>query len=161
MTTAQNTADAAKTKAEAAQSRADAAYTLAEGKATLADVATAGYALKTEAQAMADAVKGDSNDGLNDATVYGAIAIANKAREEAASAQATADSKVTMKDVEDKGYATVTQLNTKAGELLGSDADDAEDFTIHGAHKAAAAALARAEVGVENAAIAQGAAESA
>ena len=159
--TAQSTADSAVTKADNAQNRADAAYELAETKATLADVDKAGYALTTEAQAMADAVLGSTSDNINSATVHGAIKKADAAAQAAANAQAVADSKVSMADVEKKGYATVTQLNNKASELLGSTANSAEDLTIHGAHKAADEALARAETGVSNAATAQAAAEAA
>lgn len=158
---AQGTADSAVTKAEAAQDKADDAYELAESKATLADVATAGYVLRTEAQSMANAVLGSTSDTVDSATVHGAIKRADAAAQAAANAQTTADSKVTMADVEKKGYATVTQLNNKASELLGSTADDAEDLTIYGAHKAADEALARAETGVSNAATAQSAAEAA
>ena len=158
---AQGTADGAVTAAGNAQTKADDAYALAESKATLADVKTAGYALKTEAQAMADAVLGSSSDNVNSATVHGAIKKAEAAAKAAADAQKTADGKVSMADVEKKGYATTTQLNTKAGELLGSSGDTSDKNTIYGAKKAAAEALAQANQGISDAADASQAAADA
>lgn len=158
---AQGTADTAVEKANAAQEKADEAYTLAGTKATLADVDAAGYALTTEAQAMANAVLGSSSDAATAATVYGAIAKAAAAAEAAANAQRTADSKITLAEVQELKYATQEQLNKKAGELLGSDANDADDKTIYGAHKAAAAALEKAQKGVDDASAAKSAADDA
>lgn len=159
--TAQTSADNAKDAADNAQSKADEAYELADSKASLTDVANAGYALKTEAQSMANAVLGSSSDNADSATVYGAIKKAQAAADAAATAQSTADGKVSMADVEKKGYATVTQLNTKASELLGSTGDTSANYTIYGAHKAAEEALARADKGVTDADTASKAASAA
>lgn len=66
-----------------------------------------------------------------------------------------------MDDVTAKDYATRTEAQGYANAVLGSDADTAESNTVYGAHKAADAALEKAEQGVSDAAAASEAARGA
>lgn len=166
--TAQGRADAAYSKAEAgvlaasnAQAKANSAYELAGEKATLDEVKALNYATKSEAQGYANAVLGTSADDKDDVTVYGARAAAADALAKANAAQQTANSKVTMAQVEAKNYATKTEAQNMANAVLGTNNDTSAENTVYGAKKAAAEALAKAQTGVDNAATAQAAANAA
>lgn len=165
---AQSTADEAAAAASTAQStattglnRANAAYTLAEGKTTMADVEAKGYATVAQAQGFADDVKGKEGDSATTATVYGALAAAKAADAAATLAQQTANSKVTMAEVEGKNYATISQAQGFANDVLGNSNNSAEEKTVYGAHAAAKAALEKANKGVDDAAKASAAASGA
>lgn len=158
---AQQTANSAVTAAGNAQTKADQAYALAGEKTTMAEVEAKNYATKSEAQAMADAVLGDDQDTATDVTVYGAIAKAKAANDLANTALNTANSKVTMAQVEAKNYATKSEAQGYANAVLGGTGDEADDKTVYGAHAAAAAALAKAQQGVDNASAANTAAGAA
>ena len=132
----------------------------ADVEAKLAALQPSGdYATKTELNtAVSDAkteLIGDSNDTADDNTIYGAkkaAANAAQAAEEAAGAAQTAQNKAneaynlangktTMGEVEAKGYATKTYVDTT---VLGDADDTSADKTVYGAHKAAAEALTAA-----------------
>lgn len=158
---AQQTANSAVTAAGNAQTKADQAYALAGEKTTMAEVEAKNYATQSEAQAMADAVLGDDQDKATDVTVYGAHAAAAAAKDLANTALNTANSKVTMDQVEAKNYATKTEAQNMANAVLGTDADGTNSKTVYGAHAAAAEALEKANQGIADASAAATAASGA
>ena len=138
-------ASAANTAAGAAQNRADAAHALAESKATMAEVEAKNYATKTEAQGYANAVLGNTDDDLSDKTVYGAIALANKARQEAGAADTVAQAAVkragdTMSGTLNMGGNALTGLKAPA-----ADTDAATKKYVDDAKAAALAASAKVQ----------------
>ena len=134
-------ASAANTAAGAAQNRADAAYALAEKKATMAEVEAKNYATKTEAQGYANAVLGDTDDDLTDKTVYGAIALANKARQEAGAADTVAQAAVKRAGDTMTGNFNMGGTNTVTGlKAPNADSDAATKKYVDDAKTAALAA---------------------
>lgn len=149
---AHSLASTANSTANSASSKAIEAYELAETKVTMAQVEDKNYATKTEAQGYVDVLKGAEGDSKDTVSVYGAIAAAQTAKAAADDAQRTANSKTTMADVEAKNYATKTEAQAMADVVLGNSENDADDYTVYGAHKAAAAAKEQADKGVSDAA---------
>lgn len=154
-------AETGNTAAGNAMARANDAHSLASEKTTMAEVEAKDYATKSQAQAMANAVLGDDKDTKDDVTVYGALAAAAAASAAAQNAQSTANSKVTMAQVEAKNYATKTEAQNMANAVLGTNNDASTANTVYGAKKAAAEALAKGTQGVNDAATAQAAANAA
>ena len=61
---------------------------------------------------------------------------ANNAQARANAAYELAETKTTMREVEDKGYATQAEALGYANEVLGDDSDSATDCTVYGIRKA-------------------------
>lgn len=114
-------------KAEAAAADALRAQQTADGKTTMSEVEAKGYATKTEAQAMADAVLGKSGDSETKNTVYGAHAAAAAAKSQA-----------------DKGVLDAAKASAAAAAAQGT-ADSAVDAAQAADAKAVAAGTAAAE----------------
>lgn len=172
-TSDKNTVYGAKAAAAAALNAANAAQAAADGKATLAEVKALDYATKAEAKGYADVVLGTSADTSSANTVYGAKAAAAAALEQANSAnglaleaknigeaaQGTADSalgrandayslaegKATLAEVKALNYATKTEAEKYAKDVLGTASDAATVNTVYGAKAAASAAQSAAK----------------
>lgn len=143
------------------KAKAEEAYTLASQKTTMADVEAKNYATKTEAQGYVNVLKGSNKDDEKTISVYGAFAAAAKAQKAAEDAEKVANGKTTMAEVEAKNYATKTEAQNMANAVLGSSANSATDYTVYGAHKAAANALEKALKGISDASTAKAAADGA
>ena len=136
--------------ANKAQKRADDAYTLAESKVTKQEIIDLDYATKAQAQAMADAVKGDAdNDTSASKTVYGAIKGVEEAKAAAEVARALAagktDDTTVQNWVNSQGYATDTNARKYASDVKGTSNDDVSAETVWAAKKAAASAQQKAD----------------
>lgn len=166
---AQETANQGVSDAAEALSAAQDAMKEAQKKTTMSEVEAKNYATKTEAKGYADAVLGTADDTAESKTVMGAFAAIaalgsadTKLNEDIAKAQARADEaytlaegKTTMAEVEKKGYATVTQLNTAVSGLKGTAEDASTADTVMGAKKGVEEAKAAAADAASDAANAQ------
>lgn len=118
-------------------------------------------------KAYVDSAKSAAVKAAEDASKAAAAAqkTADEAGAAAAQAQGTADgamgrandaytlaeSKATMAQVLEKGYATVGEVNAAKNAVIGKEGDKVSDITVYGAHAAAAAALAAAQDAQETA----------
>jgi hypothetical protein len=120
-----------------------------------------GYATVDQAERFANKVKGNEGDSVTTATVYGALAAASAANAAATVAQQIANSKVTMDQVKEQNYATISDAQGFANAVLGNSNHSAKEKTVYGAHAAAAAALEKANKGIDDAGKASAAANGA
>ena len=101
----------------------------------------------------------------NTEAINGAKSLAQEAQGAAGAAQSTADdaleraneayslaeTKTTLKDVKDLGYATKTEAQQYAADVLGSTSDTSSSNTVYGAKKAAQEALSAANAAQDTA----------
>ena len=142
---AKTQADKGVEDAAAAQAKADSAYELAQTAQSNANdrvLKSEFETFKTNNTTAINEAKQAGLDGQAAAVTADGKAVAAQNRADAA--YTLAEGKTTMAEVEAKNYATKSEAQEMANNVLGNTSDGSSDKTVYGAHAAAAEALAAA-----------------